>query len=106
MSISPILAKLGRLAIRSPSCSVESEDTFGPQVSAHCLEGFDFTLYFEETILSVPVTLILCLHSLVRIYYLRKYTTKANGGLLHVAKLVGKFPLAIRTDFRSNSLTL
>lgn len=34
-------------------CSVVIEDVFGPLVSRACLDGFDFTLLFEETILTI-----------------------------------------------------
>ena len=35
------------------SCSIADEDTFGPIVSTSCLDGFDFTLLFEESILTL-----------------------------------------------------
>ncbi|KAK5988781.1 ABC transporter gloK [Cladobotryum mycophilum] len=35
------------------SCSIDVQDTFGPVVDSHCLDGFDFTLLFEETILTI-----------------------------------------------------
>lgn len=35
------------------SCSIEVERVFGPTVAAPCLEGSDFTLFFEETILTI-----------------------------------------------------
>lgn len=34
-------------------CSTAVEDLFGPVVASSCLGGFDFTLLFEETILSI-----------------------------------------------------
>ena len=38
------------------ACSMVTEDMFGPTVAASCLGGFDFTLLFEETILTtVPL---------------------------------------------------
>lgn len=34
-------------------CSIAVESVFGPIVDASCLGGFDFTLFFEETILAI-----------------------------------------------------
>lgn len=34
-------------------CSTAAEDTFGPTVDSSCRDGFDFTLLFEESILTV-----------------------------------------------------
>lgn len=36
------------------ACSIEVEDVFGPSVAGSCLGGFDFTLLFEESILTLP----------------------------------------------------
>lgn len=41
------------MAREAASCSIDAEKAFGPTVTASCLEGFDFTLYFEETILTI-----------------------------------------------------
>jgi hypothetical protein len=34
-------------------CSIAVEDVFGPVVASSCLGGFDFTLLFEESILTL-----------------------------------------------------
>jgi ATP-binding cassette subfamily C (CFTR/MRP) protein 1 len=34
-------------------CSIEIEDAFGPIVNSPCFRGFDFTLLFEEGILTI-----------------------------------------------------
>ena len=34
-------------------CSIDLENEFGPIVDKSCLDGFDFTLFFEETILTM-----------------------------------------------------
>ncbi|OAA72237.1 ABC transporter, transmembrane region, type 1 [Cordyceps fumosorosea ARSEF 2679] len=40
------------------SCTIDVERAFGPSVSSACLGGFDFTLLFEETILTIlPLSL-------------------------------------------------
>lgn len=43
---------LGTL-LTNKSCSIAEEDSFGPIISASCLDGFDFTLLFEESILTL-----------------------------------------------------
>lgn len=34
-------------------CSIDVENRFGPMVDESCLNGFDFTLFFEETVLTM-----------------------------------------------------
>ena len=34
-------------------CSIDAEKAFGPAVAPSCLGGFEFTLFFEETILTI-----------------------------------------------------
>lgn len=75
--------------VLSTACSVDTEDSFGPQVKS-CLGGFDFTLLFEESILSIgPMALVLLLVP-VRIVYLFRSKRKVYGGPLHIFKLVRK----------------
>ena len=76
-------------SVPSTACSVDTEDLFGPQVKS-CLGGFDFTLLFEESILSIgPMALVLLLVP-VRIVYLFRSNRKVHGGPLHIFKLVRK----------------
>ncbi len=40
------------------SCPVSADNVFGPAVAAPCRAGFDFTLLFEETVLTIlPLSL-------------------------------------------------
>jgi hypothetical protein len=77
---------LGRRAMAE--CSMDVESAFGPIVSNECLAGLDFTLFFEETILTLPVTLFFLLWAVPRIFYLRQQTKKVEGGYWHFVKLV------------------
>ena len=70
------------------ACPIAVEDTFGPVVSHECKNGFDFTLYFEETVLTLPVTLFFLFWALPRIYHLRQQTIKVQGGYRYFVKLV------------------
>jgi len=78
------------IASPSPmSCSIDA--TFGPH-AAGCRGGFDFTLLFEECILSIiPIALILIVAPF-RIHYLFKRRTKVSWSLLLPSKLVRGVP--------------
>ncbi|KAJ5364163.1 P-loop containing nucleoside triphosphate hydrolase protein [Penicillium cataractarum] len=69
-------------------CSVADEDVFGPFVNASCHNGFDFTLLFEETILTLLPLLLLLLSGAVRVWNLRHATEKVNRSWLYAAKEV------------------
>lgn len=63
------------------------DDTFGPY-AGFCRGGFDFTLLFEESILSiVPLVLLIGVIPL-RLLYLIRRSPKVEGGFLLPSKLV------------------
>ncbi|KAJ5157304.1 P-loop containing nucleoside triphosphate hydrolase protein [Penicillium canariense] len=67
-------------------CSAADEDVFGPIVDVSCQRGFDFTLLFEETILTLlPITVLFLLGAL-RIWTLRHASAKVNRSWLYAAK--------------------
>jgi len=67
-------------------CSV-IDQTFGPH-AGQCRGGLDFTLFFEEVILTVlPLVFTLCVAP-VRVFYLSKRSVKVNRSLLLWAKLI------------------
>lgn len=63
------------------------DDSFGPYAS-HCRGGFDFTLLFEETILSILPAVLVCIIVPLRTWYLVRKDTKVRQGLLLPCKLV------------------
>lgn len=66
------------------------DDTFGPY-AGHCRGGFDFTLLFEESILSiVPLVLLIGVIPL-RILYLIRRSIKVERGFLLPSKLVRSY---------------
>lgn len=68
------------------SCTLVDE-SFGPY-AGHCRGGFDFTLLFEESILSIlPLVLLLGIIPL-RIVYLVRRSVKVERGILLPLKLV------------------
>lgn len=70
-------------------CSVADEDVFGPFVNASCHHGFDFTLLFEETMLTLLPLSLLILSGAVCVWNLRHATEKVNRSWLYAAKEVG-----------------
>lgn len=71
----------------SSLCLPAADRVFGPQVHG-CRADFDFTLLFQEILLSIaPSSIFLSLVPL-RVWYLRKQAVKADGGRLQAAKLV------------------
>lgn len=64
------------------------DDTFGPWAGPDCRGGFDFTLLFTESFLSiVPLAIVLCIAP-IRILYLWKRTTKLTWSWLLYTKLI------------------
>jgi hypothetical protein len=64
------------------------DKTFGPYAGSQCRGGFDFTLLFEESILSIlPLALVLGVAPFRILYLWRKQTKVATSGLLYM-KLV------------------
>lgn len=85
----------------SAGCPISVENVWGPTVARSCLQGFDFTLFFEETILSIlPLGLAICLVPL-RLRTLRTSRIKVvASSRLHICKLVSRFDI-----LSSSSLT-
>ncbi len=48
------------------SCSPAVDKSFGPWAGETCRGGFDFTLFFEETILTVPLQCVFLIGLVLR----------------------------------------
>ncbi|KAJ5629255.1 P-loop containing nucleoside triphosphate hydrolase protein [Penicillium herquei] len=68
------------------SCLVADEDAFGPIVNASCHHGFDFTLLFEETILTLLPLSILFIVWPFRVRKLYSSSEKVKPSWLYAAK--------------------
>lgn len=91
-------AQLGSMAWKNLTCS-QVDDTFGPW-ALHCRAGFDFTLLFEETLLTLAPLGLLLLFAPFRIAYLFKKEKKViDSPLLHL-KLVSR-PSLCSTELRA-----
>jgi hypothetical protein len=75
------------MASQSIQCA-NVDNSFGPHAS-NCRGNFDFTLLFEESILSLLPTSIIILAALPRIWHLIKRATKVESSILLYLKLVG-----------------
>jgi ATP-binding cassette subfamily C (CFTR/MRP) protein 1 len=68
-------------------CTIETEKTFGP-TNEYCYGGFDFTLFFEETFLSIVPFVLVLPFLIVRLYRTNKASIVVDGGRWHFAKQV------------------
>lgn len=82
------MASNEKLMLRRMQCSVAEENVFGPRVSPSCEDGFDFTLLFEESILTIVPVIIASLLLAVRVWKLQGIPVKINRSWLYIAKLV------------------
>jgi hypothetical protein len=64
------------------------DGTFGPWAGPHCRSGFDFTLLFEESILSILPTACVLAIAPFRIFQLCKKQNKLRRSRLLFTKLV------------------
>lgn len=76
------------MAASSTMSCVNVDNTFGPH-AGDCRGGFDFTLLFEQTILSIVPLALLFIVAPLRIWYLSKKKTKVVHSKLLPSKLVG-----------------
>jgi ATP-binding cassette, subfamily C (CFTR/MRP), member 1 len=68
-------------------CTIETQKGFGP-TNEHCNGGFDFTLYFEETFLSITPFIVILPFLVFRLYRLYKAPIVVDGARWHLAKQV------------------
>ena len=69
------------------------DDDFGPWAGPACRGGFDFTLLFEETILTIPIQALFLYLLPIRIIQLLKEETKVKFSWHRIAKAVSSKPL-------------
>ncbi|KAF2119372.1 P-loop containing nucleoside triphosphate hydrolase protein [Lophiotrema nucula] len=75
------------MASNSTQSCASVDNKLGPWAGPHCRGGFDFTLLFEDSILSIaPLALLLCIAPF-RIIYLWSQRSRVSSGLLLPAKL-------------------
>ncbi|PFH57820.1 hypothetical protein XA68_14537 [Ophiocordyceps unilateralis] len=79
----------------TPPCSIAVEDRFGPAVTDSCLGGFDFTLLFEESILTLVPLAIALLWAASRALTLRIEPAKVKASWLLAAKMFLYFSYVI-----------
>ncbi|KAH7030673.1 ABC transporter [Microdochium trichocladiopsis] len=77
-----------------PSCPVGVDDSFGPWAGPVCRGGFDFTLFFEDTILTIPLYCLFLLALPVRVFQLARTDVKVVPSLHKRVKLAAAAALA------------
>jgi hypothetical protein len=58
------------------ACPSRADHTFGPAVAAPCRQGFDFTLMFEQSVLSIGPSSLLLLLVPLRLFWLYRTNVK------------------------------
>lgn len=69
-------------------CPPGADDLFGPIVNPHCRGGFDFTLLFEQSVLSMIPAAIIVVAFPLRLAYLATSRSKTQLGPIRLLKLV------------------
>lgn len=73
------------------SCLQHGDDFFGPQINA-CERKFDFTLLFEQSILSAAPSALFISFMLLRVAKLSRVGRKTLPNMLRDVKLVNRHP--------------
>jgi len=68
-------------------CPIGADDSFGPQVIG-CRENFDFTLLFEQSVLSLGPSALMLITCVPRILQLYRYAVKTVSTPLRIYKSV------------------
>ena len=68
-------------------CTIDTQKGFGP-ANRFCYGGFDFTLYFEETVLSIAPFFLILPFFVLRLWRLNRAAVVVDGGRWHLAKQV------------------
>jgi hypothetical protein len=71
----------------TPSCLPVNDDAFGPVIQG-CRSNFDFTLLFEQTILSIGPATLLLIFAPPRVVRLLRSTKKTRSSRLRLYKTV------------------
>ena len=76
------------------ACDPQADNVFGPRVSVSCRGGLDFTLLFEQAILSIVPSGIAIVASVAYLYHLWWQSVKTipdAGWWLRIGKQVSHF---------------
>lgn len=70
------------------ACPPFADNVFGPIFADTCRQGFDFTLLFEHSVLSMAPSAVLILITPLRLYQLYRISVKTKPSSMHGAKAV------------------
>lgn len=71
-----------------PAACLEADRSFGPSVPPGCRSGFDFTLYFEQIVLSIVPAALFLVFAAVRLVRLLRASIITAPSWIHTVKLV------------------
>ncbi|PHH93023.1 hypothetical protein CDD83_2133 [Cordyceps sp. RAO-2017] len=73
--------------VLAPTCLPEADDRFGPVVGPECRGGFDLTLLFEQSVLSIVPAAVIIVAFPLRLAYLATSRPKTRPGRARLVKL-------------------
>ncbi|KAH8585367.1 hypothetical protein B0O99DRAFT_531040 [Bisporella sp. PMI_857] len=76
------------MSIKGTECSYSADNVFGPVVAAECRQGFDFTLFFEQSILSILPSSLFLLAVVPRLVRLHSAQIKTASNFFRRTKLL------------------
>ncbi|KAG5930350.1 hypothetical protein E4U42_001865 [Claviceps africana] len=79
------------MTVAKESCSIDVHDVFGPTVTRSCLHGFDFTLLFEESVLTLMPLLLTVLQIVLLIIRAQPHTPTTRLTLPATAIVIASF---------------
>lgn len=88
------MSLLHSLGSRTPVCSPRADDAFGPFIDG-CRQNFDFTLLFEQSILTIVPSIVLLILTPLRLLQLYRSNAKTLPNRIYTAKLVRLFYYAL-----------
>jgi hypothetical protein len=68
-------------------CTTAQDALFGPGVAC---SQFDFTLFFEQSVLGIGISSLFLILALLRVWQLRGKSVKANSSWVHALKIVSE----------------
>lgn len=74
--------------VSNSTCPRNADAAFGPAIDSECRGGFDFTLLFEQSILTLAPAVVCSLAFSYRIFHLYKKKTLTISSFVRHAKLV------------------
>jgi hypothetical protein len=86
-TIQAALSLRREFTLESFNCAFANDNSFGPSIAKTC-RAFDFTLLFEQALLSLVPSILLVLGSIFRLSRIARHDAKTSQSRWHTSKLV------------------